>query len=464
MVLNVGEITQIGRYPVDRLIAEGGMSWVFKVRDPQLYDQPRALKLLKPGAAEGDELKRFTGEAKLLARIQHPNLIFVYEVGKDAETGCHFYTMEFVEGQTLADLAPDWLEEPERGSGTQRTGGLPSTTAGAAADTVVLGDPDATAVGPAVTGLIDKRHSVRDVCEYFSGVLSALARLHRERIIHRDIKPQNIFLTRDGIAKLGDLGIAKTKESAGVTQIGRTPGTPLYMSPEHSVGDPVSVRSDLFSLGLSMYRVLTGRTIYDHVDGVDSTNSQAVLKHLWQLQGGGQEFHFPFPKQVPPSLRKVISTACRMKESERFDSANEMNEALRDVISEIDHGRRGRGRAFAGGGLRVPTWLVAAGVALPFVLAGGYYGWQKFLNSPGRQVHEQGQQLAALGKQNEVLVDYLAGLEFGPSSILLASLRDDMADASADAAEGLRLLEQGNDDSAKWLFDRAGQAYADSLH
>ncbi len=109
MVLNPTEIRQLGKYPVTRYLASGGMSWVFEVTDPDLFNAVHALKLLKPEAAVGDELQRFLGEAKHLATIQHPNLVHVYDIGQDSTTGCHFYTMDFISGMEMAELRPDWL-------------------------------------------------------------------------------------------------------------------------------------------------------------------------------------------------------------------------------------------------------------------------------------------------------------------------------------------------------------------
>ena len=102
-------LSRIGRYPVRRYIAGGGMSWIFEVVDPELFEARRALKLLKPGEADGETLRRFRREAELLSRIQHPNLIHIYEFGEDPGTGCSFYTMDYIEGHTLAQVQPEWL-------------------------------------------------------------------------------------------------------------------------------------------------------------------------------------------------------------------------------------------------------------------------------------------------------------------------------------------------------------------
>ena len=289
---------QIGRYPVRRYIAGGGMSWIFEVVDPELFDARRALKLLKPGETDRETLRRFRREAELLSRIQHPNLIHIYEFGEDSGTGCSFYTMDYIEGRTLAQIHPDWQSS-----------------------TAEHGDPE------------DAR-SLEQIVRYFQEILSALSRLHAEAVVHRDIKPQNVFIDAQGRAVLGDLGIAKAAAAAGETQKGEMPGTPLYMAPEQSLSLEITTRTDLFSLGLSLYRVLSGRTVYDTVLGADSTNSLKVLRHLWNMQGAAEEFEFEFPAEVPERLRDVIRRACRMNPEERFPSADAMAEALAAAIRE----------------------------------------------------------------------------------------------------------------------------------
>jgi tRNA A-37 threonylcarbamoyl transferase component Bud32 len=285
-------LERIGRYPVRRYIAGGGMSWIFEVVDPELFDARRALKLLKPGETDRETLRRFRREAELLSRIQHPNLIHIYEFGEDPTTGCSFYTMDFIEGRTLAQIHPEWLTTTPEG-----------------------GEPE------------DAR-TLAQIVRYFLEVLSALSRLHAANVVHRDIKPQNVFVDTQDRAVLGDLGIAKASSAAGETQTGEMPGTPLYMAPEQSLSLEITTRTDLFSLGLSMYRVLTGRTVYDSALGADSTNSLKVLRHLWNLQGASREFDFQFPEQVPEKLQALIRRACRMNPEQRFASAEAMADEL----------------------------------------------------------------------------------------------------------------------------------------
>jgi len=329
-------LERIGRYPVRRYVASGGMSWIFEVVDPELFDARRALKLLKPGEADRGMLRRFRREAELLSRIQHPNLVHIYEFGEDPATGCSFYTMDFIDGRTLAQIHPEWLSSTADGGGPE-----------------------------------DAR-SLDQIVRYFLEVLSALSRLHAERVVHRDIKPQNVFVDAQGRAVLGDLGIAKAPASANETRQGQVPGTPLYMAPEQSLSLEITTRTDLFSLGLSLYRVLTGRTVYDAALGADSTNGLKVLRHLWNLQGASQEFEFDFPEQVPEKLRDVIRRACRMSPEQRFPSADAMADALAAALREA-----APLPAQAQAEARVPRAALLGGVGA-LALVGAFALWSVF--------------------------------------------------------------------------------------
>jgi tRNA A-37 threonylcarbamoyl transferase component Bud32/cell division septation protein DedD len=355
--LHPESLERIGRFKVRRYIAGGGMAWVFEVEDPGLFDARRALKLLKPGEADAETLRRFRREAELLSRLEHPNLVHIYEFGEDPGTGCQYYTMDFIEGRTLAQIHPDWLQSTPDG-GTPADG-----------------------------------RSLEQICRYFLEVLSALGRLHAQGIVHRDIKPQNVFVDAHGRAVLGDLGVAKLSSAAGETQKGVVPGTPLYMAPEQSLRFEVSTRTDLFSLGLALYRVLTGRTVYDAALGADSTNSMAVLRHLWSLQGAAQEFEFDFPPEVPEALRAVVRRACRMNPEERFASADAMAEALA-VSRRADPPREARGpRRF---GVAAVAALGVLVLALGFWIGLGSVGGRSSARSARSTAEAAHAQAAAL--------------------------------------------------------------------
>jgi serine/threonine-protein kinase len=270
------ELRQIGPYSVRHFIAEGGMAWVFEVVDPR-FNARRALKMLKPSAAGGEEFRRFESEARLLAAIDHPNLVTIFDFGRDESTGCYYYTMQFIDGPPLS----------QRGS-------------------LALSE-----AGP-----------------LFLDMLAGLAALHDAGIVHRDIKPANVLLTSDGRALLADLGIARVQEEASLTRTGMAIGTALYMSPEQARGKSVGPSSDVFSVGLSIYQVLTGQTVYDATGDVDSSSGQDVILYLGSLIHSGSELKIPFPASIPPAVRSVIRRACRFDPARRYPDAREMHSAL----------------------------------------------------------------------------------------------------------------------------------------
>jgi hypothetical protein len=294
--LNPREIRQIGPYPVRRFIAEGGMAWVFEVTDPEVFDAPRALKMLKPGMGD-DIFRRFKEEAGRLTRLDHPNLITIYKFGFDEATQCHYYTMTLVTGGTLSEL-----------------GVLPLGEAG----------------------------------DIFLGALDGLAKLHENGIIHRDIKPSNILIDADGRPKIADLGIARTADvSEGATWVatvqrggtvtGLAIGTPAYMSPEQARAQRgISKSTDVFSFGLTMYSVLTGHSVYADVPGLDSTSGQDIIAYLGHLSFSHSDFEFDFESEYPiaASVQEVIQRACAIDPQDRYADAAEMYEALRVALDE----------------------------------------------------------------------------------------------------------------------------------
>ena len=212
-----GTVIRLGRYELLEKVGAGGMGAVWRARDTVLK-RTVAIKLL-PRHRAGDSrfITRFRREAKLASRIQHPNVVTVYEIGRSGDR--HYIAMEFVEGETVAD---------------RLKGGEP------------LSESEALDIA-------------RQVCQ---GLLVA----HEQGIIHRDIKPSNIMITPSGLVKVADLGLAKAieEEGPGLTHSGATLGTPGYMSPEQcrSAKD-LDQRTDIYSLGATLFHMLTGRPPYE---------------------------------------------------------------------------------------------------------------------------------------------------------------------------------------------------------
>ena len=431
---NPQSLTKIGRYTVVRFLAEGGMSWVFEVSDPDFFDARRALKLIKPHVlGEQEMLQRFENEVRLLARIEHPNLVRVYDYGTDAETGTRFYTMEIIEGPHLGEVAAEWLIEP----GT-------------------------TTVGVTVA-------SLSEIVDFFLGVLSALARVHAQGVYHRDIKPANITVTLDGIAKLVDFGIARDTHKAGVTRAGLVPGTPAFMSPEQSLDEPVGAPSDLFSLGLTLYRVLAGHSIYTTEIG-DETKSQQVIRHLWALHSNHGEFHFEFPEELPPAFHEVIRRACRIDPNARYQTALEMREALSRALAlphqtaaeppraprrepepdddEVSPPRSRRGV------------MIAAAAVAAVALLGGLLA--VYIRRPtGTDVVPQLLERTRLrSEQVTKLVGWLEARPDEPARAVAAQASGDLRRFSEDLEQAATDVKEGFSDLALRELDRAEQGFA----
>ncbi|MEA2481257.1 MAG: eukaryotic-like serine/threonine-protein kinase, partial [Thermoleophilaceae bacterium] len=189
-----------GRYMLERRLGAGGMSTVFLATDAVL-ERPVAVKLLAEHLAEDDDfVARFRREALAAARLQHPNIVQVFDSGEDPDSGRHYIVMEFVDGPSCAELLRErrQLEVEE---------------------TV---------------------HIVRDACH-------GLEYAHRAGVVHRDVKPGNLLLTADLLMKLADFGIAKAAEQTRITQVGSVLGTAAYLSPEQAAGHEAGPPSDLYS-------------------------------------------------------------------------------------------------------------------------------------------------------------------------------------------------------------------------
>ena len=289
--LDAAGLTQIGPYAVRRFIAEGGFAWVYEVSDPKFPLRRLALKMLKHEAARGDEFRRFESEARMVAGFDHPNLVTVFDFGRDEKLGCYYYTMNYVAGPTLSAMG---------------------------------------------------RLSIEDAAPIVSAVLAGLTQLHNAHIVHRDIKPANILITTDGRAMLADLGIARDQLSdQRFTRRGSTIGTVRYMAPEQARGEGVVPASDVFSMGLMLYEVLTGNSVYDK-----TANDVDILFYIGAQFHAKAELEFSFPREVPRSIQNVIRKACRMARDERYATALEMREALQRALGELrPRTRSARGRS-----------------------------------------------------------------------------------------------------------------------
>ncbi len=260
-----------GSYELIEMVGEGGMAVVYKARH-QLTGQLVAVKMLPPELAVYPEVRaRFVDEARTLARLEHPNIVHLINFSEELGRLC--LVMQYAEGETLEDVL-------------DRSGRI----VGAEAVRIVL------------------------------QVLSALAHAHDQGVVHRDIKPSNIIVRPDGTVKVTDFGIAKITRDTKLTQTGQTMGTVRYMSPEQVRGETVDGRSDIYSLGITLYEAVVGHTPFD-----GETHFAIMSQHLSNepkppLQMGAR---------ISSEFDAVILKALEKEPADRFATAEEMAKALR---------------------------------------------------------------------------------------------------------------------------------------
>ena len=280
-----------GRYSILDTIGEGGMAIVYRAKDT-LLNRVVAIKVLRPQYASDSEFReRFRREAQSAAALSHPNIVNVYDVGEDS--GSNYIVMEWVDGQTLNDII-----------------------------------------------VRDGRLTVDVTADYSMQILDALEHAHRSGVIHRDIKPHNILITRDGHVKVTDFGIARAASASALTETGKVIGTVNYTSPEQARGASAIAESDIYSLGVVMYEMLTGRLPF-----AGDTPVAVALKHV-------QEDALPvslYNRAVPVEFERVVMRALAKDPQDRWRTAR----AFRNAIL----------RAYPTGGQKLPEARQAEDVA-----------------------------------------------------------------------------------------------------
>ena len=269
--------TMIGQYRVEGILAGGGMGIVCRATDTRL-NRPAAIKFLSDDLLDANARRRFQHEAQMASALNHPHILTVYDAGE--LDGRQYLVTEFVDGGTLADRIEN-------------------------------GDHH------------DWRHRV----ELLIGVADGLAAAHTANILHRDIKPANILISKSGYAKLADFGLAKLTDGVGSskhgqprTAAGTVIGTIAYMSPEQAAGRALDQRSDVFSFGVVLYELLTGRRPF--VGATDLELLQAV-KH-------GEAA--PIGDDLPAALRTIVEKAIEKDPAERYQTMRDFVVDLRRVV------------------------------------------------------------------------------------------------------------------------------------
>jgi eukaryotic-like serine/threonine-protein kinase len=262
-----------GRYVIERRLGAGGMSTVFQASDTVL-ERPVAVKLLAEHLADDEAfVYRFRREALSAARLQHPNIVQVFDSGQDTNSGRHYIVMEYVDGPSAADMLRErkQLEIDE---------------------TVEL---------------------VRDACH-------GLDYAHRARVVHRDVKPGNLLYAEEmGLTKLADFGIAKAAEQTRITQVGSVLGTAAYLSPEQARGEEAGPASDIYSLGVCAYQFLTGRLPHEY-----ASLTELALKQQQEPVALITDYR----PEVPRELDDAVRVALERDPEARYSTALEMAEAI----------------------------------------------------------------------------------------------------------------------------------------
>ncbi|MGQ9779106.1 MAG: Stk1 family PASTA domain-containing Ser/Thr kinase [Bacillota bacterium] len=262
------------RYRLEELIGEGGMALVYKA-ECSVLARPVAVKILRPQfAADAEFVERFRREAQAAARLSHPNIVTVYDVGQDK--GLNYIVMEYVPGENLKEIIKREA---------------PFTVARAL-------------------------NIARQICE-------ALHHAHQHNIIHRDIKPHNILITPEGLVKVTDFGIARAVSASTLTQGGAVLGSVQYFSPEQAKGAPASVASDIYSLGCVLYEMLTGSVPFKGESPI-----AIALKHIQEDPAPLRQFR----PGIPPAVENLVARALAKDPSLRFPSALAMLRAIKAAL------------------------------------------------------------------------------------------------------------------------------------
>ena len=268
------------RYEILEEVGLGGMATVYKAKD-HVLNRLVAVKVLKDEFTTDTEfIKRFNTEAQAAASLSHPNIVSIYDVGHEDENNLYYIVMELVQGKTLKEIINS-------------------------------------------EGVLSWKWAVNIAMQ----IASALELAHKNGIVHRDIKPHNIIITEDGIAKVTDFGIAKAVSNSTITAFGTTIGSVHYFSPEQAKGGFTDAKSDLYSLGVVMYEMLTGKVPFDA-----DTPVSVALKHMQEEPKEPIELN----PEIPTAVNQIVIKAMQKEPSARYQNATEMLHDLSKALKDPD--------------------------------------------------------------------------------------------------------------------------------
>ena len=264
------------RYKIKSLLGEGGMATVF-LTDDLIARKEVALKIIKEDTLKNPvNLTRFEREARAAASLNHQNIVRVINIGTCE--GRPYMVNELIKGQTLREVLN-----------------------------------------------VRGKFSLLESCDIMYQLCSAILHAHQHNVINRDIKPQNVYITNDSTIKLGDFGIATFGNASRVTRSEVVVGSVHYLAPEISQGNPASIKSDIYALGITFFELLTGKVPFD-----DESPVTVALKHIKDKMPSIRKFN----NKVPQCIEKIINKACDKNPSNRYKSVADMRKDIDRILRD----------------------------------------------------------------------------------------------------------------------------------
>jgi len=347
-----------GRYEVIEELGRGGMGRVYKVLDKEINEEI-ALKLLKAEIADDIEtIERFRNELKLSRKISHRNVCRMFDFNKEEDV--YFITMEYVTGENLKSLI-------------RKTGQFS----------------------------IEKALIIaRQMCE-------GLAEAHRLGVIHRDLKPQNIMIDNEGYAHIMDFGIARSHKTEGITETGKIVGTPEYMSPEQIEAEKIDSRSDIYSFGVILYEMVTGKLPFE-----GNTPISVALKHKTEIPADPREFNAQIPDEISRLILKCMEKEKIMRHQRAEELLNELTNIEKDLFPKVSIQPEIK---FELGASKKQTFLKILPLVVISIIAGYFLFPQIF--SPGKKIKEEKpiESPAQLTQESSIITPQVCQLEINSS-------------------------------------------------